>query len=152
MVLAPSAATLSSSEHSVNDSRVFETEHSARPSTSNTHTPLRHPVSRPTLQKVLANEDTPHLLCPERAINPVEEEARRKLSWAIFAFFCVLPPALILYRWMGDSVIVNVTKGRFSHVSAQPKRLALGVGIAVNVSITAAILLPILIAHAAGTL
>jgi hypothetical protein len=152
MVLAPSAATLSSSDHSGNDSRVFGTEHSARPSTSNTHTPLRHPASRPTLRTVLANEDSPHLLCPERAIDPVEEEARRKLSWAIFAFFCVLPPALILYRWMGDTVIVNVTQGRFSHVSPQPKRLALGVGIAVNVSITTAILLPILIAHAAGTL
>ncbi|KAF2450806.1 hypothetical protein P171DRAFT_146882 [Karstenula rhodostoma CBS 690.94] len=152
MVLASSAATLSSEDRSINDSRIFGTEHSARPSTSNTHTPLRHPASRPTLRTVLANEDSPHLLCPERAFNPDEEEARRKLSWAIFAIFCVLPPALILYRWMGDSVIINVTKGRFSHVSPKPKRLALGVGIAVNVGITAGILLPILIAHAAGTL
>ncbi|KAL5401500.1 hypothetical protein PMIN03_011459 [Paraphaeosphaeria minitans] len=152
MVLASSAATLSSEDRSINDSRIFGTEHSARPSTSNTHTPLRHAASRPTLRTVLAYEDSPHLLCPERAFNPVEEEARRKLSWAIFAIFCILPPALILYRWKGDSVIVNVTKGRFSHVSPEPKRLALSVGIAVNVGITAGILLPVLIAHAAGTL
>lgn len=152
MVLASSAATLSSEDRSVSDSRIFGTEHSARPSTSNTQTPLRHPAGRPALRTVFATEDSPHLLCPERAFNPAEEEARRKLSWAIFAIFCVLPPTLILYRWMGDLVIVNVTKGRFSHVSPKPKRLALGVGIAVNVGITAGILLPILIAHVAGTL
>ncbi|OAG05836.1 uncharacterized protein CC84DRAFT_1175941 [Paraphaeosphaeria sporulosa] len=152
MVLASSAAKPSSEDRSVHDSRIFGTEHSARPSTSNTHTPLRHAASRPTLRTVLAYEESPHLLCPERAFNPVEEEARRKFSWAIFTIFCILPPALILYRWYGDLVIVNVTKGRFSHVSPEPKRLALGVGIAVNVGITVGILVPILIAHAAGTL
>lgn len=152
MVLAPSAQTLSLSERSIDDSRLFGTDHSARPSTSNTNTPLRHPTSRPALRGVFANEHSPHLLCPERAIDPEEEEARRKLSWMIFAIFCILPPMLILYRWMGDTVIVNVTKGRFSQVSPKPKRMALGMGIAVNITICGAILLPILIAHAAGSL
>ncbi|KAJ4357597.1 uncharacterized protein N0V89_002173 [Didymosphaeria variabile] len=152
MVLASSAQTLSSSDRSINDPRFFGVEHSARPSTSNTDTPLRHCASRPTLRTVFANEHSPHLLCPERALDPEEEEARRKLSWIIFAMFCVLPPTLILYRWMGDTVIINMTKGRFSHVSSKPKRIALGAGIAVNASIVAAILLPILIAHAAGSL
>lgn len=59
---------------------------------------------------------------------------------------------LILYRWMGDSVIVNVTAGRFAHVSPRPKQIALRVGIAVNVGIVAGILLPVLISHAMGML
>ncbi|KAJ4292449.1 hypothetical protein N0V90_009111 [Kalmusia sp. IMI 367209] len=152
MVLAPDAQTLSSSDRSVNDSRLFGTADSARPSTSNTHTPLRNHIGRVASRVILANEHSPHLLCPERAIDPEEEVARRKMSWIIFAFFCILPPTLILYRWMGDLVIVNVTGGRITHVSPKPKRIALGVGIAVNVGITTAILLPILIAHAAGSL
>ncbi|KAF1973689.1 hypothetical protein BU23DRAFT_128781 [Bimuria novae-zelandiae CBS 107.79] len=152
MVLAPSPQLLLSSDNSNNDSRLFGTEHSVRPSTSNTHSPLRPRPSRPTLRTVLANQHSPHLLCPEQAIDPEEEVVRRKLSWVIFAIFCILPPVLILYRWMGDLVIVNVTNGRFSHVAPKPKQIALGAGIAVNVSIVLAITLPIVIARAAGSL
>lgn len=152
MVLAPSAQTLSSSDLSINDSGVLSSPDSARPSTSNTHTPLRAHASPLTLRKVFANEHSPHLLCPERLIDPEFEAERRHVSWVIFTVFCALPPALILYRWMGDLVIVNVTKGRFTRVDPKPKQIALGAGIAVNVSIVAGILLPILIAHATGTL
>ena len=104
------------------------------------------------MRTIIAYEHSPHLLCPERAEDPEEEVQRRKLSWWIFAMFCILPPMLILYRWFGDLVIVNVTKGRLHHVSAKPKRVALGVGIAVNLGLSSAILLPILIAHAMGVL
>lgn len=151
MVLAPSAQTLSP-DHSVSGSVMFEPPASARPSTSNTQTPLRTHASRVTLRAVFANQHSPHLLCPERAIDPEVEAERRKLSWVIFAVFCILPPTLILYRWMGDMVIVNITKNRFSHVDPKPKQIALGAGIAVNISIIAGILLPILIAHAVGSL
>lgn len=154
MVLA-SVPNLSSSDRSVNenDSRFFGTDSSdVRPSTSNTHTPLRTFASRPNIRVELANEHSPHLLCPERAVDPQEEEARRKLSWIIFAVFCLLPPTLILFRWMGDLVIVNVTKGRFLHASSKPKQVALVAGIVVNIGIIAGILLPILIAHASGSL
>lgn len=151
MVLAPDAQTVSSG-NSTTFSQFIGAAGGDRPSTSNTNTPLRTRMSVPTLPTVLANENSPHLLCPERAYDPEEEEIRRKLSWMIFALFCVLPPVLILYRWMGDLVIVHTTEGRFSHVSAKPKRIALGVGIVVNVGISAAILLPILISHATGAL
>lgn len=152
MVLAPNAQTLPFPDRSLNDSDPFRNEHSARPSTSNTATPLRTATSRPTLRTVFANQHSPHLLCPERALDPGEEAERRKLSWIIFAAFCVLPPILILYRWMGDMAIVNVTNGRFSHVDPKPKNIALAAGIAVNAGIVAIILLPILIAHFAGSL
>lgn len=152
MVLAPDAQTLSSLSHSPETSRIFGGSESERPSTSNTHTPLRAHPTRQDLQKALAGKDSPHLLCPERALDPEEEERRRKLSWTIFACFCILPPTLILYRWMGDMVIVNVTDGRITETYPRAKKIALGVGIAVNIGITAAILLPILIAHAAGAL
>jgi hypothetical protein len=92
------------------------------------------------------------LLCPERAEDPEEEADRRKLSWWIFAMFCILPPMLILYRWLADFFIVNITNGRLHHASAKPKKVALGVGIAVNLGLSSAILLPILIAHAMGAL
>jgi len=151
MVLAPDAQSVSSTRDS-DISRLIRTAESGRPSTSNTHTPLRLQRSVSTMRTIIAYEHSPHLLCPERAEDPEEEVQRRKLSWWIFAMFCILPPMLILYRWFGDLVIVNVTKGRLHHVSAKPKRVALGVGIAVNLGLSSAILLPILIAHAMGVL
>jgi hypothetical protein len=123
-----------------------------RPSTANTHTPLRARPSVSTLRTIVAYEHSPHLLCPERAEDPQEEAERRKLSWWIFAMFCILPPMLILYRWLADWFIVNITNGRLHHASAKPKKVALGVGIAVNLGLSSAILLPILIAHAMGAL
>ena len=152
MVLAPNAQILSSPDRNMNDPDPFVNDQSARPSTSNTNTPLRTTASRPVVQTVFANQHSPHLLCPERALDLEDEAERRKLSWVIFAVFCVLPPVLILYRWMGDMVIVNVTNGRFAYVDPRPKNIALGAGIAVNASIVAIILLPILIAHFAGSL
>lgn len=151
MVLAPDARTLSS-EDSTQISRIIRTADSERPSSSNTHTPLRAHISESTMRSDIANEYSPHLLCPERAMDPEEEEQRRKLSWVIFAIFCILPPMLILYRSMADFVIVNVTKGRILHAAAKPKRIALGVGIVINVGLSGAILIPILIAHATGAL
>jgi hypothetical protein len=151
MVLAPDAESLSSIRNS-DISRLVRTADSGRPSTSNTHTPLRVHRSLSTTRAVVAYEHSPHLLCPERAEDPEEEVQRRKLSWWIFAVFCILPPMLLLYRWFGDFVIANVTQGRLHHVSAKPKKVALGVGIAVNLGLSSAILLPILIAHASGVL
>ena len=150
MVLAPSNESVSSSQAT----RIshFMREHSARPSTSNTHTPLRPIVSEASLKPNLASQHSPHLLCPERALDPEAEEERRKASWLIFGLFCLLPPMLILYRWLGDYAIVSWTKGRLGHCSEKPKRIALGAGIVVNISLVTLILLPIIIAHAAGAL
>jgi hypothetical protein len=151
MVLAPDAESVVSTRDS-DISRLIRTADSGRPSTSNTHTPLRAHRSESVMRIMMAYEHSPHLLCPERAEDPEEEAERRKLSWWIFAMFCVLPPMLLLYRWFGDFVIVNVTKGRLHHVSAKPKKVALGVGIALNLGLSSAILLPIVIAHVTGVL
>ncbi|KAF2713579.1 hypothetical protein K504DRAFT_472885 [Pleomassaria siparia CBS 279.74] len=124
--------------------------HCVRPSTANTDTPLRPTLSEVSLKPNLANEHSPHLLCPERALDPQVEEERRRTSWIIFALFCVLPPMLVLYRWLGDYTIIALTKGRLGHCTQKPKRIALGVGIAVNISLVSVILIPILVAHAAG--
>lgn len=151
MVLAPDAQTLSSN-HSTRMSRFLSTAGSERPSTANTNTPLRANFSNTSLRLAIANEHSPHLLCPERVMSNEEEEEQRKLSWAIFAVFCILPPMLLLYRSMADFIIVNVTKGRIFHAHPKPKRIALGAGIAINLGISSAILIPILIAHATGAL
>jgi hypothetical protein len=124
-----------------------------RPSTSDTTTPLRHShlsidTYPATARTVIAHEDSPHLLCVERESNPEDEARRRKLSWFIFAAFCLLPPCIILFRFLGDTVIVSLTEGRMGHVTPQSKRAALIAGIAVNVGLVTAILVPILVAHA----
>ncbi|KAF1955245.1 hypothetical protein CC80DRAFT_90817 [Byssothecium circinans] len=153
MVLAPDAQTVAS--NSTHASRHAKTVGSGRPSTANTHTPLRPMASarsEPTVSTLTAYQHSPHLLCPERASDPVEEEERRKLSWVIFALFCIVPPMIILYRWYCDAIIANWTEGRLVHVSPKPKRIALVAGIAVNVGISGAILIPILVARAVGAL
>lgn len=124
MVLAPDAETLSSS-NSTRMSRFLGTANSERPSSANTHLPLKINASEAALQAVMAKEHSPHLLCPERAVGEEQEAEQRKISWAIFAVFCILPPMLILYRSMADFVIVNVTKGRIFHAHPKPKRIAL---------------------------
>lgn len=126
---------------------------SDRPSTSDTNTPLypSHLIMdafpNPN-RKLVARQNSPHLLCPERETNAEDEARRRKLSWAIFAAFCLLPPCIILFRFLGDSVIASITKGRLGHTTAKAKRTALIAGFAVNIGLITAILLPILIAHA----
>jgi hypothetical protein len=126
---------------------------SDRPSTSDTNTPLRRSqisieTYPATVRTVIAHEHSPHLLCVERESNPEDEARRRRLSWFIFAAFCLLPPCIILFRFLGDNVIASLTEGRMGHVTPQSKRAALIAGIAVNVGLVTAILVPILVAHA----
>jgi hypothetical protein len=126
---------------------------SERPSTSDTNTPLRPNISvgvLPTARTLVAHEHSPHLLCPERATNPEDEERRRKLSWAILACFCFLPPCIILYRFWGDSLMISITKGQLGHCTNKSKKVALIAGIAVNVGMVTAIVVPIIVAHALG--
>jgi len=126
---------------------------SDRPSTSDTNTPLyrshRNMDSLPhVIRRPMAHQNSPHLLCLEREANAEDEARRRKLSWAIFAMFCILPPCIILYRFLGDGVIASVTKGRLGHTTAETKRTALIAGIAANVGLITAILVPVLVANA----
>ena len=104
----------------------------------------------PTVRTLIAHHHSPHLLCPERAASPEDEERRRKLSWAILAVFCLLPPCIILYRVWGDAIMVSVTKGHLGHCTNKSKKVALIGGIAVNVGIVTAIVVPIAVAHALG--
>jgi hypothetical protein len=55
---------------------------------------------------------------------------------------------MFLYRTWGDSIIVSVTKGELGHCTAKSKRAAIIAGIAVNITLIAAILIPILVAQA----
>jgi hypothetical protein len=126
---------------------------SDRPSTSDTNTPLRRShmsieTYPATARTVIAHEHSPHLLCVERDSNPEDEARRRRLSWLIFAAFCLLPPCIILFRFLGDNIIASLTEGRMGYVTPQSKRAALIAGIAVNVGLVTAILVPILVAHA----
>ena len=151
LILAPGNHVKDSSQQTQISN--FMSGHCARPSTSNTDTPLDplQPVfSQVSLKPNLASEFSPHLLCPERALDPEIEQERRRTSWIIFALFCLIPPLLILYRWMGDHVINTLTKGRLAQCSAKPKRIALGAGIVVNISLICVILVPILVAQASG--
>ncbi|KAF2868662.1 hypothetical protein BDV95DRAFT_500299 [Massariosphaeria phaeospora] len=150
MVLAPDVEV--SSGHSTHVSRLVRSDISGRPSTSNTNTPLRTIASQTTLQQQIAKEHSPHLLCVERAVDPKDEEERRQKSWIIFGLFCILPPMLLLYRSMGDFIIINWTQGRLGHCSAKPKRIALGAGVAVTMTLCCGLLVPILVAHATGAL
>jgi hypothetical protein len=152
LILAPGNHVKDSSQQT--QSSNFMSNHCARPSTSNTETPLDplQPVfSQVSLKSNLAGEFSPHLLCPERALDPEIEQERRRTSWIIFALFCLIPPLLILYRWMGDHAMNTLTKGRLAQCSAKPKRIALGAGIIVNISLICLILVPILVTQAAGT-
>tara|TARA_R110002003_G_scaffold54_16_gene4816 strand:- start:6933 stop:7394 length:462 start_codon:yes stop_codon:yes gene_type:complete len=126
---------------------------SERPSTSDTVTPLRPHLSVDTIpaaRTLIAHQNSPHLLCPERAANPEDEERRRKLSWAILAAFCLLPPCIILFRIWGDTIIISLTEGRLGHCTTKSKKVALIAGITVNIGIATAIVVPIVIAHALG--
>jgi hypothetical protein len=151
MILTPEAARKTLFSADTNFSRILNK--SERPSTSDTITPLRPELSVetfPTVRAVATHQYSPHLLCPERAANPEDEERRRKLSWAILAVFCLLPPCIILYRVWGDTIMVSLTKGHLGYCTNKSKRVALMAGIAVNVGIATAIIVPIVIAHALG--
>lgn len=154
MVLAPDVRTTISSQDT-RFSRFVSVSGSGRPSTSDTATPLHptHPSldTFPTIRSgktVLAHQHSPHLLCPEREVTEEDEARRRKLSWLIFACFCILPPCMFLYRMWGDSIIVSVTKGDLGHCTARSKRVAFIAGITVNIGLITAILVPILVAQA----
>ncbi|KAL5117277.1 hypothetical protein ACEQ8H_004836 [Pleosporales sp. CAS-2024a] len=153
MVLAPDAArkTLSSADTSFSHFM----HGSERPSTCDTSTPL-HPETRhkagtlPTFRTLVAHQHSPHLLTVEKDIGREEEERRRKLSWAIFAVFCILPPCMFLYRIYGDRIMVSLTKGQLGNCTSKSKRVALISGIAVNVSLITAIVVPVVVIHALG--
>jgi hypothetical protein len=154
MILAPESARKTLSSADTNFSH-FKTV-SGRPSTSDTNTPL-NPLQPqlsvgtfPIVRSTIAHQYSPHLLCPERSTNPEDEERRRKLSWAILAAFCLLPPCIILFRVWGDQLMVSLTKGHLGHCTSKSKRVALIGGIAVNVGIVTAIVIPIIVAHALG--
>lgn len=150
MFLAPdSRATLSSQGSKL--PRFVPTGGSERPSTSDTNTPLRPYLSidtLPTIRSTATHHYSPHLLCPERKVNADDEVRRRKLSWFIFAAFCLLPPCIILHRFYGNSIMLWLTKGHLDHCIPQSHRVALIAGIAVNVALVTGILVPILVAHA----
>jgi hypothetical protein len=154
MVLAPDARSTVSSKDT-HFSRFLSAGGSGRPSTSDTATPLHptHPSldTFPTIRSgktTIAHQHSPHLLCPEREVREEDEIRRRKLSWMIFACFCILPPCMFLYRIWGDSIIVSVTNGDLGHCTAKSKRAAIIAGIAVNIGLITAILVPILVAQA----
>ncbi|KAF2820448.1 hypothetical protein CC86DRAFT_121214 [Ophiobolus disseminans] len=124
-----------------------------RPSTSDTNTPLHPQLSVPTLptaRTFIAHQHSPHLLCPERVPNAEDEERRRKLSWAILAVFCLLPPCIILYRLWGDSLMISLTKGKLGYCTNKSKKAALMAGITINIGIATAIVVSIAVAHALG--
>lgn len=154
MVLAPDARSTVSSKDT-HFSRFVSAGGSGRPSTSDTATPLHptHPSldSFPTIRSgktMVSHQHSPHLLCPEREVKEEDEMRRRKLSWLIFACFCILPPCMFLYRMWGDSIIVSVTNGDLGHCTAKSKRAALIAGVVVNIGLITAILVPILVAQA----
>ncbi|KAH7138498.1 hypothetical protein B0J11DRAFT_16793 [Dendryphion nanum] len=151
MMLASDARTASSRQ-----SHLYDDGNSERPSTSKTNTPLRglpvhHSVSSLRTGPV-ASHTSPALLCPERVTSPEEEAERSKISWILFAAFCVFPPAIILYRFFGDYVITQLTKGRFGHCSTRPKRIATFVGFMLNIGSLFFVVVPILVMHGLGLL
>ena len=154
MVLAPNARSTAPSKDN-HFSRFVSAEGSGRPSTSDTATPL-HPIhpsldTFPTIRSdkiIPAHQHSPHLLCPEREVKEEDEVRRQKLSWLIFACFCILPPCMFLYRMWGDSIIVSITEGDLGHCTAKSKRAALIAGVVVNIGLITAILVPILVAQA----
>ncbi|KAF2032937.1 hypothetical protein EK21DRAFT_98519 [Setomelanomma holmii] len=151
MILSPESARKTLSSADTNFSRFMGG--SERPSTSDTVTPLHPHLSvdtAPMARALIAHQHSPHLLCPERAANPEDEERRRRLSWAILAVFCLLPPCIILFRVWGDTLMISLTEGRLGHCTNRSKKVALVAGIGVNIGIAVAIVVPIVIAHALG--
>ncbi|CAN9330917.1 unnamed protein product [Alternaria alternata] len=151
MFLAPEAARSTVSTQGTHITHFLAG--SERPSTSDTNTPLR--TSYPSLhiypttaRTNIAHEHSPHLLCVERKPNPEDEARRRKLSWYIFAAFCLVPPCILLFRFFADNIIASFTEGHLGYCTPHSKRVALIAGIAVNVGLVTAILVPVLIAHA----
>ncbi|CAI6268321.1 unnamed protein product [Periconia digitata] len=123
-----------------------------RPSTANTETPLYPQNSQHTEHAFIAHEDTPHLLRPERAMAPEDEKDKVLTSWLLFGAFCLLPPLLPLYRHRADFMVTSVTQGRVRYAADAPKKYAFKVAIILNIGIIICIVLPIVVAHAHGTL
>jgi hypothetical protein len=76
----------------------------------------------------------------------LEEEAKREMwSWVLFWVLIFFPPLMILFRFMADPMISLLSRGRFGHAAAVPKRMAILLGALVNVvvgvSITAVVLI-----------
>jgi len=152
MVLAPDAArkTLSSA-----DTKFSHYMGSERPSTSDTTTPLSPGPQAsvrtlPIARTLIAHEHSPHLLSIEKDLGREDEERRRKLSWVIFAVFCILPPCMFLYRVYGDRIMTSFTKGDVGTCTSKSKRVAFIGGIAVNTGLITAIVVPIIVLHALG--
>ena len=135
-----------------------------RPSTSNTITPLcssydsslgQLPAASRNIivpsRSTLAQRYSPRLLCVERKPNAEDEARRRQLSWVIFAGFCILPPCIILFRFFGDDIIASLTEGHLHYCTPKSKRMAIIAGITVNIGLVVAIIVPVLIVHAMGS-
>lgn len=149
MVLAPRTAS-SAHSHSTHFSDLMRADqNSIRASSAHTNAPLRPPGTADTFHPSTsaASVLTPHLRTPARDPTPEDEEERRKLSWTIFGVFCLLPPLLMLYRWLGDSVVMWVSRGRFDSACVTPKRVALHAGAPLNILIVIAILVPIIVVN-----
>jgi hypothetical protein len=149
MFLAPSGSrSITSSQQTRFSQLMREATRPERPSTGDTTTPLRTEGFRTTTLApplpIVAHRHSPHLLCPRREAKPENEERRRKLSWFIFAMFCIFPPCMFLYRFWGDSIVVSVTKGQLGHCTARSKRVAFIAGIFVNMGLITAVLVPVL--------
>ncbi|KAF2638379.1 hypothetical protein P280DRAFT_83609 [Massarina eburnea CBS 473.64] len=126
---------------------------SDRPSTANTDTPMAAISRRFFVPKIATYRySSACLVSRERDTTASDEAERLKLSRIIFALCCILPPLLILYRFMGDTVIANWTEGRFKHADPRLKAIALIVGSVGSISITGAILIPVFVARSAGVL
>jgi hypothetical protein len=59
-----------------------------------------------------------------------------------------VPPCILLFRFFADNIIASFTEGHLGYCTPHSKRVALIAGIAVNVGLVTAILVPVLIAHA----
>jgi hypothetical protein len=151
MVLAPGSARKTLSSAGTNFSQFIQG--SDRPSTSDTNTPLR-PRARlsidsvPTVRSLVAHQHSPHLLFAEKTVLPENEERCRKLSWAILAVFCIVPPMMFIYPIYGDQAIASITKGELIFCTVKSKRVAFIGGIIVNIAILIAIVVPIVITNA----
>jgi hypothetical protein len=151
MVLAPGSARKTLSSAGTNFSQFIQG--SDRPSTSDTNTPLR-PRARlsidsvPTVRSLVAHQHSPHLLFAEKTVPPENEERCRKLSWAILAVFCIVPPMMFIYPIYCDQAIASITKGELIFCTVKSKRVAFIGGIIVNIAILIAIVVPIVITNA----
>ncbi|KAF2476149.1 uncharacterized protein BDR25DRAFT_90994 [Lindgomyces ingoldianus] len=151
MILASDTMTLSSG-HSTHMSRFMGVAGSERPTSANTESPLRGLGSQATIRTVFADPNSPRLYQVERGYCPEIEAERRKKSWILFAMFCLFPPALILFRFFGDWCVTTVTNGDIGYCTPRSKQAATYAGVAINIGIIAAILIPILVGIATGSL